>query len=58
MMLIPTFAQQLLINQVMRGETLDSLNVAVSATTTFVAGLVLVAIAIKMYEREQVLVGR
>ncbi len=58
MMLIPTFAQQLLINQVMRGEPLDSLNVALSATCTFVVGLVLVAVAIKMYEREQVLTGR
>ncbi len=58
MMLIPTFAQQLLINQVMRGEPLDSLYVALSATCTFVAGLVLVAVAIKMYEREQVLIGR
>ncbi len=58
MMLIPTFAQQLLINQVMRGEPLDSLYVAVSAIGTLVVGLVLVAVAIKMYEREQVLIGR
>jgi sodium transport system permease protein len=58
MMLIPTFAQQLLISQVMRGEALDSLHVAISVAVTLAAGLVLVAVAIKMYEREQVLVGR
>jgi sodium transport system permease protein len=58
MMLIPTFAQQLLISQVMRGEALDSLHVAISTAVTLIAGLVLVAVAIKMYEREQVLVGR
>ncbi len=58
MMLIPTFGQQLLINQVLRGENLDFVHVAVSATSTVIAGLALVVIAIKMYEREQVLVGR
>lgn len=58
MMLIPTFAQQLLINQVMRGEVLESLYVAISTVVTLAAGLVLVAVAIKMFEREQVLVGR
>ncbi len=58
MMLIPTFAQQLLINQVMRGESLDALYVAISTAATLGAGLALVATAIKLYEREQVLVGR
>ena len=58
MMLIPTFGQQLLINQVMRGEVLDPLNVAVSAAVTVVVGVVLTVIAIKMYERESMLFGR
>lgn len=58
MMLIPTFAQQLLINQIMRGEVLESLYVAASTAVTLVAGFVLVALAIKMFEREQVLAGR
>ncbi len=58
MMLIPTFGQQLLINQVMRGEVLDPLNVAASTAVTVVVGIVLVVIAIKMYERESMLFGR
>lgn len=58
MMLIPTFAQQVLINQVMRGEALDSLYVMTSVAATLVAGLALVAVSIRMFEREQVLVGR
>jgi sodium transport system permease protein len=58
MMLIPTFGQQLLINQVMRGEPLDALNVTISAVVTAVAGVALVFVAIKLYERERVLFGR
>ncbi len=58
MMLIPTFSQQVLINQVMRGETVDPLYFAVATLITIVVGLALVYVAIKMYEREQVLVGR
>ncbi|MCK4451811.1 MAG: ABC transporter permease [Anaerolineae bacterium] len=58
MMLIPTFGQQLLINQVMRGEPLDALNVTVSAAVTAVAGVALTFVAIKLYEREHVLFGR
>ena len=58
MMLIPTFGQQLLINQVMRGEPLDALNVTVSAAVTAVAGVALTFVAIKLYERERVLFGR
>ncbi|MDY6876617.1 MAG: ABC transporter permease [Chloroflexota bacterium] len=58
MMLIPTFGQQLLINQVMRGESLDALNVTVSATATAIAGLALTFVAIRLYEREHILFGR
>lgn len=58
MMLIPTFGQQLLINQVMRGESLDALNVIVSATATAIAGLALTFVAIRLYEREHILFGR
>ena len=58
MMLIPTFGQQLLINQVMRGETLDPLYVAISAVVTAIVGVVLIVVAIRLYERERVLFGR
>jgi len=57
MMLIPTFGQQLLMNQAMRGEALAPLDVIVSAAVTLIAGLVLVFVAIKLYERERVLFG-
>lgn len=58
MMLIPTFGQQLLINQVMRGEAMDPLNVTVSAVVTAAVGAALVSVAIRLYERERVLFGR
>ncbi len=58
MMLIPTFGQQLLINQVMRGEPVDSLNVLVSVAITLVVGAVLVVVTMRLYERERVLFGR
>ena len=58
MMLIPTFGQQLLINQVMRGEPLNPLFVAVSAVATTVVGLALVVAAIRLYQGERVLFGR
>jgi sodium transport system permease protein len=57
-MLVPTFGQQLLINQVLRGELVRPLNVIVSAVVTLLAGLVFVSVAAKLYEREQVLFGR
>jgi sodium transport system permease protein len=58
MMLIPTFGEQLLINQVMRGEALLLFNVILSATTTFALGIALLFIAIRMYSRERILFGR
>jgi sodium transport system permease protein len=57
-MLIPTFGQQLLINQVLRGEAVSALNVGVSAAVTLTVGLALVVIAAKLYEREQILFGK
>ena len=57
-MLVPTFGQQLLINQVLRGESVRPLNVIVSAVVTLLAGLAFVSVAAKLYEREQVLFGR
>ncbi len=58
MMLIPTFGQQLLINQVMRGEGIDAGYAAVSAIVTMAAGAALLLVAIKMYGRERILFGR
>jgi sodium transport system permease protein len=57
-MLVPTFGQQLLINQVLRGESVLPLNVIVSAVVTLLAGLILMFVAARLYEREQILSGR
>ena len=57
-MLIPTFGQQLLINQLMRGEPVSALNVAVSALVTLAVALALIFAAARLYEREQVVLGR
>jgi sodium transport system permease protein len=58
MMLIPTFGEQLLINQVMRGEALNPLNGLISAVTTVTLGIALTIAAILMYGRERVLFGK
>lgn len=57
-MLIPTFGQQLLINQVMRGEAVAPTHIAVSAAITVATGAVLVALAVRLYASERVLFGR
>jgi len=57
-MLIPTFGQQILINQVMRGEAVSALNVAVSVLVTLVLAAVLTSVAVRLYEREQILFGK
>lgn len=56
-MLIPTFGQQLLINQLMRGEGLNVVHVLISVGVTLVAGTVLTWLAIRLYEGEQVVLG-
>ena len=57
-MLIPTFGQQILINQVMRGETVAPLNVGISVVVTLVVAVVLTSAAVRLYEREQILFGK
>lgn len=56
-MLIPTFGQQLIINQLMRGEPVSMVNVLVSAAATILAALVCIYIAVLLYQRERVLFG-
>jgi len=58
MMLVPTFGQQLLINQLMRGEPVSPLFVAVSAAITLAAGALLALAAVRLFGRERVLFGR
>ncbi len=58
MMLIPTFGQQLLINHLMRGEGVSFLHVATASGVTAAAGLGVIFLASKLYERERVVFGR
>ncbi len=57
-MIIPTFGQQILINQFMRGEPISPLNIAVSALVTTVLSAALIVVAIRLYQGERVIVGR
>lgn len=57
-MLVPTFGQQLLINQLMRGEAVDPRFVAVSALVTLALGAALTAAAVRLFGREAVLFGK
>ena len=56
-MLVPTFGQQLLINQLMRGEPVSVMNVLVSTLVTVALSIVLILMAIRLYRQERVLFG-
>jgi len=56
-MAIPTFGQQILINQLMRGEPVN-LNFALfSAAITLLTAVVLIFFAVRLYSRERVIFG-
>ena len=57
-MLIPTFGQQLLINQLMRLEPISISNALISVLVTLVASIAMTLIAIRLYNREQIVVGK
>jgi sodium transport system permease protein len=57
-MAVPTFGQQILINQVLRGEVIRPAHVALSAAVTATVGVLLVAVAVRLYARERILFGR
>jgi sodium transport system permease protein len=56
-MLIPTFGQQILINQMLRAEPILISNVAISAGVTLAAAVVITLGAIKFYENERIVSG-
>lgn len=56
-MLIPTFGQQLLINQMMRGEQVDPQNILISTISTLVISLLLTYMAILLYQKERIAIG-
>lgn len=56
-MLIPTFGQQILINQMLRAEPILISNVAISAGVTLAATVLITIVAIKFYENERIVSG-
>ena len=58
MMLIPTFGQQILINQIMRVEPLDIMNIITSTTMTLVLSMGLFFVAVLLYERERIIIRK
>lgn len=56
-MLIPTFGQQLLINQLMRGEPMNNNLIAISTVVTIVTAIILIAVAVQLYQRERIIFG-
>ena len=56
-MLIPTFGQQVLINQFLRFEPISPMNIVISSVMTVVLAALITLIAIKLYEGERIITG-
>ena len=56
-MLIPTFGQQILINQFLRAEPISDMNIAISSVLTIFLSLVFTYIAIELYKGERIITG-
>ena len=56
-MLIPTFGQQILINQFLRSEPISGTNILVSTVLTILLAVVITFVAIKLYEGERIIKG-
>lgn len=56
-MLIPTFGQQLLINQLMRGEPVDLVHVLVSTLATLLLAFACIGISIVLYQQERLVIS-
>ncbi|MCC6956619.1 MAG: ABC transporter permease [Anaerolineales bacterium] len=56
-MLIPTFGQQIIINQLMRGEPVQAGYAILNALFTLVVTVVLILISVRLYERERIIFG-
>jgi sodium transport system permease protein len=57
-MLFPSYSQTLLINQVLRQETVLNSHIIISVVSTLVISILLILLAIHLFKREQVLQGR
>ena len=58
MMSIPVLSQNLIINQIIRGEQVDTLSIIVTAIGSLFIGLLLALAAIKLYNRESLLFSK
>ncbi|MBK9926839.1 MAG: ABC transporter permease [Anaerolineales bacterium] len=56
-MLIPTFGQQILINQFLRSEPITGMNIVISTVATILLTVVITYIAVKLYESERIITG-
>jgi sodium transport system permease protein len=57
-LMIPTFGQSLLINQMLRGEPVLMTNLMISSVSTLAVSIVLIWVSVRLYYREQILFGR
>lgn len=57
-MLIPTFGQQILINQFLRSEPILAINILISALMTLAVSVIITYGAVKFYENERIVMGR
>jgi len=55
MMSIPILSQNLVINQIMRGEAVSAVSITVAIAGSLLAGLLIALLAIKLYKRENML---
>ena len=55
LMAVPSLSQHLLATSLMRGDTIPALHILICVGTTLVLGVLLVALAIKLYQREAIL---
>jgi sodium transport system permease protein len=56
-MLIPTFGQQILINQFMRAEPVSAMNIIISSVATLVLAVILILVAIRLFMQERIIFG-
>jgi hypothetical protein len=57
-MLIPTFGQQIMINQFMRAEPFSFSNALISTVMTIIISAGITFIAIRLYNREQIVIRK
>jgi sodium transport system permease protein len=57
-MLIPTFGQQILINQFLRSEPISGMNILISAVATILLSGIITYIAVRLYQGERIITGK